>query len=116
MHLGWRMSRWAVALLGLLMSCASLAPAPPSPLPALGALAQADRAQVVQARTTGVQTLTAALAVSYTVGKQRGTFDMVVNYAAPDTIRFTAFKDALLNTQILFDLLLTRETYHFYLH
>src|SRR5215831_16824644 len=117
MHQVWRTSRWAVALLGLLlMSCASLAPSPPSPLPALGVLAPAERARVVQARTTGVQTLTAALAVSYTVGKQRGTFDMVVNYAAPDTIRFTAFKDALLNTQILFDLLLTGERYSFFLH
>ena len=117
MHQVWRTSRWAVALLGLiLMSCTSHAPAPPSPLPALGVLAPAERARVVQARTTGVQTLTAALAVSYTVGKQRGTFDMVVNYAAPDTIRFTAFKDALLNTQILFDLLFTGERYSFYLH
>ena len=70
----------------------------------------------MQSRTTGVQTLTATLAVSYAVDKQRGTFDMVVNYAAPGVFRFTAFKDTLLSTQILFVLLLTRETYHFYLH
>jgi hypothetical protein len=119
MHQGWRAYRWAVALVGLLlMSCASLPPAPlpPSPLPVLGALAPTDRAQVVQARTTGVQTLTATLAVSYTIGKRRGTFDMVVNYAAPDVWRFTAFKDTLLSAQILFDLLLTGETYHVYTH
>lgn len=115
----WRGYRWAITLLGLLlMSCASLplASLPPSPFPVLGTLAPAARAQVVQTRATGVQTLTATLAVSYTVGKQRGTFDMVVNYAAPDVLRFTAFKDTLLRTQILFDLLLTRETYHFYIH
>ena len=115
----WREYRWAVTLLGLLlMSCASLPPAPlpPSPFPTLGTLAPADRAQVVQRRTTGVQTLTATLGVSYTVGKQRGTFDMVVNYAAPGVWRFTAFKDTLLSTQILFDLLLTGETYHVYTH
>ena len=119
MHQGWRAYRWAVALLGLLlMSCASLPPAPlaPSPFPTLGSLSAADRAQVIQSRTTGVQTLTATLAVSYTVGKQRGTFDMVVNYAAPGVFRFTALKDTLLSTQILFDLLLSRETYHLYLH
>jgi len=114
----WRGYRWAVGLLGfLLMSCASLPPAPlpPSPFPTLGTLSPAARAQVVQSRTTGVQTLTATLAVSYTVGKQRGTFDMVVNYAAPGVLRFTAFKDPLLSTQILFDLLLTKETYHIYI-
>jgi len=114
-----RAYRWAVALLGLLLlSCASLPPAPlaPSPFPALGSLAPAERAQVVQSRTSGVQTLSATLAVSYTVGTQPGTFDMVVNYAAPGMFRFTAFKDALLSAQILFDLLLTRETYRVYLH
>ena len=119
MHQGWREYRWAVALLGLLLvSCASLPPAPlsPSPFPALGSLATADRAQVMQSRTIGVQTLTATLAVAYTVGKQRGTFDMVINYAAPDVFRFTAFKDTLLSTQILFDLLLTAEVYHVYIH
>jgi hypothetical protein len=66
---------------------------------------------VVQARHAGVQTLTAVLAVSYTVGTQRGTFDLIVNYAAPGWLRFTAVKDALLSTQVPFDLLLGAETY-----
>ena len=101
-------------LVGLfLMSCTTLQPTPSSPslFPLLGTLSPAARAQVVQSRTTGLQTLTAVLAVSYTVGKQRGTFDMIVNYAAPGSLRFTALKDTLLSTQVLFDLLLTGETY-----
>ena len=111
---GSRETRWAVGLLGLvLMSCTSLPPAPPSlsPFPPLGTLSPAARAQVMQSRTTGLQTLTAVLAVSYTVDKQRGAFDMIVNYAAPGSLRFTALKDTLLSTQVLFDLLLTGETY-----
>jgi len=107
-------TRWAIGLLGLvLMSCTSLSPAPPSlsPFPTLETLSPAARVQVMQSRTTGLQTLSAVLAVSYTVGKQRGTFDMIVNYAAPGSMRFTALKDTLLNTQVLFDLLFTGETY-----
>ena len=65
----------------------------------------------MQSRTTGMQTLSAVLAVSYTVGKHRGAFDMIVNYAAPDSMRFTALKDTLLSTQVLFDVLFTGETY-----
>ena len=110
--------RWVAGLVGLLlMSCTALMPAPllPSPLPTLGTLSPAERAQVIQSRTTGLQTLTAVLTVAYSVGNQRGTFDMVVNYAAPETLRFTAFKDALLSTQVLFDLLLTGETYRLYI-
>ena len=80
-------------------------------LPSRGTLSAAERAQVIQSRTTGVQTLTAVLAVSYTVGKHRGTFDMIVNYAAPGSVRFTALKDMLLSTQVLFDVLFTGETY-----
>jgi hypothetical protein len=95
------------------MSCTSLQSAPPSlsPFPPLGTLSPATRAQVIQSRTTGLQTLTAVLAVSFTVGKQRGTFDMIVNYAAPGSVRFTALKDTLLSTQVLFDVLFTEETY-----
>ncbi len=66
---------------------------------------------MLQARIAAVQTLTAVLAVSYTVGQQRGAFDLVVNYAAPDALRFTALKDTLLSTQELFDVLLTSTVY-----
>jgi hypothetical protein len=106
--------RCMVALVGLcLMSCTALQPphASPSSLPVVGTLSAPARAQVIQSRTAGLHTLTAVLAVSYTVGKQRGTFDLIVNYAAPGSVRFTALKDMLLTTQVLFDLLFTGETY-----
>ena len=105
---------WMAALVGLcLMSCTAFQhpPSLPSSFPLVGTLSAAERAQVIQSRTTGVQTLTAVLAVSYTVGKHRGTFDMIVNYAAPGSVRFTALKDMLLSTQVLFDVLFTGETY-----
>src|SRR2546427_7610202 len=108
-----------VAVVGLcLMSCTALQPPPslPSSLPLVGTLSTPARAQVIQSRTTGLQTLSAVLAVSYTVGKQRGTFDMIVNYAAPGSVRFTALKDMLLSTQVLFDLLFTGETYRLLVH
>ena len=106
--------RWVVVLVGLgLVSCTALQPlsSSPSSFPLVGTLSATERAQVIASRTTGLQTLTAVLAVSYTVGKQHGTFDMIVNYAAPGSMRFTALKDMLLSTQVLFDLLFTGETY-----
>src|SRR5919199_1010839 len=114
-----RVYRWMAALVGLcLVSCAALqqTPSSPSPFPPVGTLATAERARVIQSRTTGVQTLTAVLAVSYTVGKHRGTFDMIVNYAALGSVRFTALKDMLLSTQVLFDVLFTGETYRLLVH
>jgi hypothetical protein len=105
---------WAIGLMGLVLaSCTSWPPAPPSlsPLPPLGALSPTARARVIQSRTTGMQTLTAVLAVSYTVGKHHGAFDMIVNYAAPGSVRFTTLKDTLLSTQVLFDILFAGETY-----
>lgn len=106
--------RWAATLLGLfLVSCTALqhSPSTSSSLPRLGTLSAAARAHVIQSRTTRLQTLTAVLTVSYTVGKYHGTFDMIVNYAAPGSVRFTALKDTLLSTQVLFDLLFAGETY-----
>src|SRR5262249_5871640 len=119
MYQAWREYRWTVGLVGLLlMSCASMPPASlaPSPFPALRDLEPTDRAQVVQSRTTGVQTLAATLAASYTIGRQHGTFDMVVHYAVPGVLRVTAFKDTVLSASILFDLLLTGEKYRVYTH
>src|SRR5712691_12678305 len=113
------MYHWMATLVGLcLMSCTALQhpPSSPSSFPPLGTLSPAARAQVIQSRTTGVQTLTAVLAVSYTLGRHRGTFDMIVNYAAPGSVRFTALKDMLLSTQVLFDLLFTGETYRLLVH
>jgi hypothetical protein len=41
---------------------------------------------------------------------------MVVNYAAAEALRFTAFKDMIMSTQVLFDLLLAGETYRLLVH
>ena len=118
---GWSRARlcWGRAgmsgLLGLtllaLTACMARSPSSPALFPPLGALPQAERGRILQSRTAGLQTLTAVVAVSYTLGKRQGTFDMVVNYAAPDRLRFTAFKDVLLGTQMLFDLLLAQGQY-----
>ncbi|MBM3223916.1 MAG: hypothetical protein FJZ47_08960 [Candidatus Tectomicrobia bacterium] len=97
-----------------MLSCTTYQPVTPSPLPQLGALEATARAHVVQARTTSVQTLAALLGVSYRIGPQQGTFDLIVNYAAPDRLRFTAVKDTVLSTQILFDLQFIGTTYRLY--
>jgi hypothetical protein len=106
-------------LVGLcLLSCTALQhmPSSPSSFPLVQTLSAAERAQVIQSRTTGLQTLTAVLAVSYTLGKQGGTFDLIVNYAASDSVRFTALKDVLLSTQVLFDVLFTGASYRLLVH
>ncbi len=108
--------RWMVALLGgCVMAAAGCAAVPqtPSLFPVLTQRSPAARAQVVQERATSVQTLSALLAVSYSRGSQHGTFDLIVNYAAPSTLRFTALKDTVLHTKMLFDLLVQQETYRF---
>lgn len=117
-----RMSALVLASWLGVTSCVCLPPGPPhegssaAPLPSLGTLTQAQRLHAFQARATGLQTLTAVLAVSYTVEKRAGAFDIIVNYAAPDRLRFTALKEGLLHTQILFDLFLGRDTYALQMH
>jgi hypothetical protein len=47
---------------------------------------------------------------------QLGSFEMLVNYDAAGRMRFTAFKDLLISTQPMFDLLLTETHYSLTLH
>jgi hypothetical protein len=76
-----------------------------------GSLARTEQAQAIQAQTSGLHTFAALLAVAYTLGPRQGTFDLAVNYTDAGAMRFTAFKSALLQTQVLFDLLLKGETF-----
>lgn len=93
----------------LLLSCTVRSSAPDLP-DASATMAQ----QRFQERAEHVRTLTALIAVAYRFGERQGTFDLAVNYAAPGQLRFTALKDTLLQTQILFDLLLTGQEYRLY--
>ena len=103
---------------GVVGACSTIhsSPSAVSPFPIATALTKEQRLDMLQARTTGLRTLSAVLAVSYTVGKQQGAFDLVVNYDTAGSMRFTALKESFLSTQILFDLLLQRDTYTFMVH
>lgn len=92
-----------------LTACAS-SPAM-SPFPTLGALSQAEKAQVIRSRTLGLKTLAAVLAMTFTGGKHQDAFDMIVNYDAAGKMRFTALKDLGFHTRPIFDLLFASERY-----
>jgi hypothetical protein len=86
-----------------LLACAAL----PEP----GSLSVLERARQLQARTMGIHTLAAVLAMTFTAAGPPRAFDMIVNYEASNTLRFTALKEIGLSSQPLFDLLLTGEHY-----
>jgi hypothetical protein len=98
----------------MLMACASSSSR--SPFPTLGALSQAEKAQVIRSRTMGLKTLEAVLAMTFTGWKQHNTFDMIVNYDATGQMRFTALKDLGFNTRPIFDLLFAGAQYRLETH
>lgn len=104
-----------VSVLGLLTLTACTVSHPgtrsETPGPSPGNLSGTEQAQAIQARTSGLHTFAALLAVAYTLGPRQGTFDLAVNYSPAGAMRFTAFKATLLQTQVLFDLLLKGETF-----
>jgi hypothetical protein len=102
-----------------LMACTSLpspSPATTSPFPPLGPLTPAEKAQVIHARTAGLQTLAAVVAMSVSGPAQPRTFEMIVNYEASGNMRFTALKDLFISTRPIFDLLFVGERYYLTLH
>lgn len=115
------MSRVAVGRLctlgavGLMLTACASSPSR-SPFPTLGALSQAEKAQVIRSRTMGLKTLEAVLAMTFTDGKQHNTFDMIVNYDATGKMRFTALKDLGFNTRPIFDLLFAGAQYRLETH
>jgi hypothetical protein len=82
-----------------------------TPEPSHSSFPRTEQAQATQARASGLHTFAALLAVAYTLGPRQGTFDLAVNYTDTGAMRFTAFKATLLQTQVLFDLLLKGETF-----
>lgn len=98
----------------MLTACASLLPA--APFPALNVIDQTEITRVIRSRTTGLHTLAAVLSVSFSDRARQGTFDLVVNYDDSGKMRYTAFKDLILSTRPIFDLLLVDATYRLELH
>jgi hypothetical protein len=97
-----------------LTACASLPST--SLFPTLSASSQAEKAQIIRSRTTGLRTLTAVLMVAFSGRERQGTFEMVVNYNASGKMRFTAFKDLMLSSRPIFDLIFARERYILAIH
>jgi len=99
---------WVV--FSLLTACASLPSS--SPFPTLDSTEPTEKARVIQFRTTGVHTLAAILTVTFAGPERQGIFEMIVNYDASGNMRFTAFRDLILSTRPIFDLVFVAGTYY----
>jgi outer membrane lipoprotein-sorting protein len=62
-------------------------------------------------RTDGVRSLYAVLSMSFESKEQSAVVEAVVHYAWPGRIRMTAFKDTLVSSRDVFDLVLTPQRY-----
>lgn len=96
------------ALLGLTAGCCG------SPddveFPEVSYASSAEAVAVVRSRTA-VRSLYAVISMAFDGPAHSGTFDVVVNYQAPRKLRMTAFKDLIVSTHDIFDLLLTPQGY-----
>lgn len=67
----------------------------------------------IRARNASVPSLSAVVAMVYEGPDREGTFDSVVLFEAPRRLRLQAFKDLLVDSKDLFDLVLSPEGYAF---
>jgi len=67
----------------------------------------------IRARNAEVRSLSAVVAMVYEGPDREGTFDAVVLYEAPRKLRLQAFKDLVVDSRDLFDLILSPEGYAF---
>lgn len=83
----------------------------PSPFRDLGGdLSDGQILATLEARTK-VKSFYAVLSMAYEGPDREVTFDAVMSYLAPSTYRFTAFKDLILATAEVFDLVIKPESY-----
>lgn len=83
----------------------------PSPFKDLGGdLSDAKILATLKARTD-VKSFYAVLSMAYEGPDREATFDAVMHYLAPETYRFTAFKDLILATADVFDLVIKPDGY-----
>jgi hypothetical protein len=98
-----------LALLLAVPGCCS--PARPSPFAPVGEVSDADVVRILRQRTGGVRSLYAVLNMLFEGPQRQGAFDAVMNYRAPATFRFTAYKDLVLTEHDIFDLALRPPSY-----
>jgi hypothetical protein len=98
------------SLLGLLVT-ACVPSSRPTLAPALGPGEAARVAGLVHSRTTGVRTLAAVLAMQFAGEARQGTVELIVNYDASGSMRFSAFKNLVITTRPVFDLLFVGDSY-----
>lgn len=85
-------------------------PFPPVP----AALSDAEVLATIESRVSGVRSLYAVLAMSFDIkGGRGGVMDAVVRYEHPGRIRMTAFKDLLISSRGIFDLVLDQGRFFF---
>lgn len=97
-------------LCGLLVT-ACVPASRPAPASALEPGEAARVASLVRSRTTGVRTLAALLAMQFVGEGRQGTVELIVNYDASGTMRFSAFKNLVITTRPVFDLLFVGDMY-----
>jgi len=80
---------------------------PRAEFPELGPVATETVLVTLNERAQAFRTLYAEIEAIYRAPDVDGTLDLVVHYEAPSKLRITAFKDAVLSVDRLFDLVLT---------
>jgi hypothetical protein len=78
---------------------------------ALGPMTDEQVVARLRARAAAIRTMYAVLEITYDSAKMNGTFEAACNYVAPGKMRMTAFKDLVVTTEPIFDMLLTPERY-----
>jgi len=107
-----RRRTWGGVGLGLLVACAAgCGSVPVSPFPVVGPLDDAATVAVLRSRTAAVHSAYALLSMAFDSPDRSGTVDAAVNWRAPHELRVTAFKDLVLTTRDVFDLLLGAQEY-----
>ncbi|MBI4617648.1 MAG: hypothetical protein HY720_28815 [Planctomycetes bacterium] len=84
----------------------------PNPLfPGIGPLGYADSLTILDERTRGAKSLYAELELSYDGPERSGVFEAAFYFQEPASIRMTVFKDLILSTREIFDIVLTPDRY-----
>jgi len=111
---GWRLAQAGALALGLLLvGCSSGGGgAEVEGLPVIPAgRSDAEVIALLRARSRRLDALSGVIGMNYSSSERSGTFDAVCLYRAPRELRLQAYKDLVVDSKDLFDLLLTPQGY-----